>query len=121
MKAEELEKIAAGVERGSAGDAELVKKLLKALHAAHPSSAIDAAALVSTDAALGVVADALPGWEADFRNPSVGEGGKWTCALREGTVRDDDQLIGIGKSASLPLAVVAALIQVAARRARGFR
>lgn len=121
MKAEELEKIAANAERGSAGDADLVKKLLKALHSAHPSSAIDAAALVSTDSALGLVADSLPGWEADIRNPAVGEGGKWICALREGTTRDDDHLIGIGKSASLPLAIVAAIIQVAARRARGFR
>jgi hypothetical protein len=121
MKAEKLEKIAAGVERASAGDPGLVKMLLEALHAAHPEAPADASALVSADAALALAANALPGWEADLRNPSVGEGGKWTCTLREHTASDDDQLIGIGKSSSLPLAIGAALIQVAARRARGFR
>jgi hypothetical protein len=121
MKAEELEKIAAGAEHGSTRDPDLVKKMLKGLQVAHPAADADAAALVSADAALELAARALPGWEADLRSPSIGEGGMWTCALREGTMRDDDQLIGIGRSASLPLAISAALIQVAARRARGFR
>ena len=62
----------------------------------------------------------LPGWEIDLRNASAGLGGSWTCALREGTARDDDQIIGIGKAQTLSLAMVAALLRVAARRARGF-
>jgi hypothetical protein len=121
MKPEKFEEIASAVEHGTVGDPDLVKGLLEALHAAFPaagSSEVDASVLVSADAALALAARALPGWEIDLRNTAAGSG-KWSCAVREGTARDDDHLIGIGKSDSLPLAVVSALLLVMARRARG--
>jgi hypothetical protein len=118
MKPEKLEKIAARVESGSIGDPDLVKELLQALHSAFPNAAIDAGVLASADAALELAARMLPGWEIDLRNHSAGLGGRWTCAMREGTTRDDDQMIGIGKSQSLALATVAALLRVSARRER---
>jgi hypothetical protein len=121
MKPDKFEEIAVAAELGTVGDPDLVKALLEALHAAFPAAGnaqVDASVLVSADAALALVARVLTGWEIDLRNTAAGSG-KWTCALREGTVRDDDHLIGIGKSDSLPLAVVSALLLVVARRARG--
>lgn len=121
MNPEKLEKIAVAVENGSVGDPDLVKGLLEALQAVFPatgSAEIDANVLVSADAALALAARTLPGWEIDLQNTSAGTG-KWTCAVREGTVRDDDHLIGIGKSGSLALAILSALLLVMARRTRG--
>ncbi len=122
MKPDKLDKIAASVDNVSAGDPEGVKQILQALKEVFPAEAdrIDAGVLVSTDAALALAERVLPGWEMDMRNASVGQGGKWNCAMREGTARDDDQLIGIGKAQTISMAVVGALLQVAARRARGF-
>ncbi len=122
MKPDKLDEIAANVKNVSAGDPEQVKQILQALKEVFPAEAdrIDAGVLVSTDAALTLAEHVLPGWEIDLRNASAGLGGNWNCAMREGTARDDDQLIGIGKAQTIPLAVVCALLQVAARRARGF-
>ena len=116
MKADKLEQIAASIESGSPGDPDLVKSLMQALHKAFPQEAVDAGTLVHADTALALAARILPGWEIDLRNASAGLGGRWTCALREGTARDDDQIIGIGKSQTLAMATLAALLHVAARR-----
>ncbi len=116
MKADKLEQIAASIENGSPSDPDLVKALMQALHRTFPGEAVDAGTLVQGDAALALVAHVLPGWEIDLRNASAGLGGRWTCALREGTARDDDQIIGIGKAQTLALATLAALLRVVSRR-----
>jgi hypothetical protein len=118
MKPDKLEKIATSLENGSAGDADLVKGLMQGLQAAFPAELIEAGTISSADMALALAARVLPGWEIDMRNSSAGLGGRWTCALREGTARDDDEIIGIGKGKTLALATLAALLHVAARRGK---
>jgi hypothetical protein len=116
MKADKFEQIAAVIEHGSPGDPDLVKSLMQALQKAFPGEAIDAGTIVYADPALALAARVLPGWEINLRNASAGLGGRWSCALREGTARDDDQLIGIGKGQTPALAALAALLHVVARR-----
>ena len=77
----------------------------------------DAPVLSSTDRALHVVDAIVPAWEITMKGLAREPDGHWTCTLREGAAQDDDEVIGVGKAPSLPRALIAALLKVAAQRA----
>ncbi len=68
--------------------------------------------LGSSDALLRLVAEALPTWSIHITGHSATVAGRWTCTIRETGVRDDDELIGVGKAETLPQALLAALLKI---------
>ena len=121
MPSQELQALAARLEAGENPGAEMAERVTALLAAAAPDRPLwrgaAAAALGSTDAALGLLAEALPSWSVHISGSSATVAGRWTCTIRETGVRDDDELIGVGKAATLAGAVAAALLKVIAMRA----
>lgn len=68
--------------------------------------------LGATDDLLRLVAEALPSWSIHVTGHSASIAGRWTCTIRETGVRDDDELIGVGKAETLPQAILAALLKI---------
>jgi hypothetical protein len=110
------------IESAAPNDPEFVRAALRGLAEAFPeeAEAIGPAPLVSADAALALVRRKLPGWKIELEGSAATLDGHWRCLLRKSDVRDDDMLIGVGKGRSPELALVAALLRVAARRAQGY-
>lgn len=73
---------------------------------------VHADALGSTDAVLSIVAEVLPSWSIHITGHSASARGRWTCTIRETGVRDDDELIGVGKAGVLSHAVTAAILKI---------
>jgi hypothetical protein len=121
MTKEELHALAARLEaaEGPCGaDAGPIAELIDAAFAGRPVwRGARADALGSTDAVLGLVAEALPSWSVHISGQSAAAAGRWTCTIRETGVRDDDELIGVGRAETLPNAVTAALLNIIGMRA----
>lgn len=124
MEHEELTELATALEKGDASTPQVAAQVLQALREmrtdAEQTPQLDEAALSSTDAAISVASRLLPGWEIRLQGLAVEDEGRWVCSLRQGTARDDDEVIGIGKARSAGQAVLSALLMVAARRKRGY-
>ncbi len=73
---------------------------------------------VGAEAALGLAAAALPGWEISLDGRASLEHGDWTCTLRRNQARDSDEVIGIGHGARPAPALLAALLRALAAGAR---
>lgn len=120
MTNDELRRLADRLEGEGALDAEAVARVAALIDAALPGRPIwtgaRAEALSSTDGVLALLAEALPSWSVHVTGHSATVAGRWTCTIRETGVRDDDELIGVGKAGSLPQAVAAALLKVIALR-----
>lgn len=71
---------------------------------------------LTTDAVISTIESALPSWSLHVQGQSAAVAGRWTATIRESGVRDDDELIGVGKAARLENALLAALIQIAELR-----
>jgi len=69
---------------------------------------------LSTDAMLLMVDHGLPGWTIMLSGVASEKDGHWTCTLRNSAGRDNDPFVGIGKCASLPLAILAAFLKALA-------
>lgn len=121
MQEDGLKALAERVESADEAATALVTEVADALAAAFPRAASrvvpDAALLSSTDAALRVADRAIPGWEISLRGMALEPHGHWHCTLRETSASDDDAVIGFGKAPSLPHALIAALLRIAAMRA----
>ncbi len=119
-----LTSLADAIESDATSDPEVVAQILHVLREIQADvpkgEGLDETVLTSSDAALGLVCSVLPGWEIRMQGNAVSGGGNWTCSLRQGSGRDDDEVIGIGKAQSPAKSVVAALLMVAARRKRGY-
>lgn len=96
---------------------------LEGLVLAWPSTetppAFDPALATSLDKALALIAEALPGWGVGLEGTAT-TSGTWTCRLRAMGLRDDDELIGIGRAGTVPLAMIVALLQVLISRSKGY-
>lgn len=123
MSENELRKLAERIEAASPVGEALAGDTVRALRMAFPEPTRllgqDAQLLASTDEALRVVDAALPGWEIDMKGIAREPDGHWTCTLREQGALDDDEVIGIGQAPSLPRALLAALVRIAAVRHGG--
>jgi hypothetical protein len=74
----------------------------------------------STEAVLGHITGVLPGWAVRLEGTAIGPNGRWTCTLRRSGSRDDEEVIGIGRAPTPPLAMIAALIRVLIIRSGGY-
>jgi hypothetical protein len=116
MTKEELQTLATRLEAGDGltrVDASRVADLIGAAFSDRPvwrTGQIEA--LASTDAVLSLLAEALPSWSVHITGHSASATGRWTCTIRETGVRDDDELIGVGKAEVLPNAVTAAILKI---------
>jgi hypothetical protein len=123
MTKEELHALAARFEAGETPDRETAARIADLLERAVPDRPLwrgaQGEALGSTDAVLCLLAEALPSWSVHISGSSATVAGRWTCTIRETGVRDDDELIGVGKSATLSGAVAAALLKVIGMRRDG--
>jgi hypothetical protein len=122
MRADGLKALAGRVESAEEASTALVSEVAEALAAAYPRAASravpDAALLSSTNAALRLVDGAVPAWEISLRGVALEPHGHWHCTLRETSATDDDAVIGFGEAPSLPCAMIAALLRIAAMRTR---
>jgi hypothetical protein len=121
MTKDDLHRLAAMLEIGDTLGGEDAARLARTVGDAFPGrlllpQAPDADVFGSTDALLGLVAETLPSWSLHLSGASATIHGRWTCTIRETGVRDDDELIGVGKAASAARAVAAALLKVIALR-----
>lgn len=66
----------------------------------------------SVDGVLAIVERALPGWSISIEGRASAAHGHWTCSLRRSRARDNDEVLGVGKSQHLAPALLAALIEV---------
>jgi hypothetical protein len=122
MTKEELQALAARLEKGVGLDAAEAAGLGDLIRAAFPDRPVaprgEADTFGSADAVLGLVAEALPSWSVHITGHSATVKGRWTCTIRETGVRDDDELIGVGKADRLSHAVTAALLKIIELRRR---
>lgn len=72
----------------------------------------DAGAAGSSDDILSAIASTMPSWSVHISGHSGSIRGRWTCTIRETGVRDDDELIGVGRAATLQTALLAAFLRV---------
>jgi hypothetical protein len=70
--------------------------------------------LSTTDGAIHIVDRAYPNWNVHVHGRANDRDGHWRCTLRENDVRDNDDLIGMGRSPVLSQAVLAALLRLTA-------
>jgi hypothetical protein len=119
MAQDELLDLAKQVESVRALDARLGAAALHALRAGFPAEAaaglIPDGAASSADALLALAMAALPGWHFKIHGKAR-PAGEWTCSLRRSDVLDDDEILGTGDADSLPLALLAAVLRILARR-----
>lgn len=119
MTTDDILRLAANVEADAAAAQDL-SRIAGAITAAFPGRPLwqtaRAEVFGSTDALLALVAEALPSWSVHLSGASATVRGRWTCTIRETGVRDDDELIGVGKAATAAGAVTAALLKVIALR-----
>ena len=117
MGTHDLDTLMATLEATPAMTPEVMAATASAIEAGFPGRALwsDAKAEVlgSTDGVLGLIAAALPSWSLHIKGASVTAHGRWTCTIRETGVRDDDELIGVGKADSMANALLSALLKIA--------
>ncbi len=68
--------------------------------------------IATTDGAILVADDAYPNWAVHIHGRANDRDGHWRCTLREGDSRDNDAVIGSGRSPVLSQAILAALLRL---------
>lgn len=74
----------------------------------------------SMDRALDLIVQTLPDWTITLEGTEHPTGGHWSCVLREAGVRDDVEVLGIGRAASAALSMIGALLRIMIIRAKGY-
>lgn len=120
MDDDQLQTLADRIQSAAGLDIDLAFAALEGLRAALPEAGpeLRAGAVESADLALNLVARTLPDWSVVLEG-TAREPGHWTCTLRPFGLRDDEEVIGIGRAATPPLALIAALLRVTIARAKG--
>ncbi len=120
MDGDRLNATAQAVESTGDVGSELRSNVVEAIRSAFPEPARllrpDSDLLNSTDAALHIVDALVPAWEISIKGVALEYDGHWVCTLRE-TSSPDNEMIGVGRAPSLPRALIAALLRIAALRA----
>jgi hypothetical protein len=120
MERRDLEELARRIGAADWGGEETGRLLSEALAEAFPGMAEQCERLGRQPddmaAMLEVISGAFPGWTIALKGKASLPDGSWTCSLRESGVRDDDDVIGIGKARSPTLALAAAALLAQARR-----
>jgi hypothetical protein len=118
MTEDHLRALAAELEAGRGLDAARASRVAALVAAAFARSGAGGAALDTTDGMLALLAESLPSWSVHLTGHSATVRGRWTCTIRETGVRDDDELIGVGKAEMPASAVAAALVMLAGLKRR---
>ncbi len=123
MHNDRLEALAERVEGAPGPDVGLAIETLTGLRTALPESSSDlrAGVVESTDLALQLVTRKLPNWSIALDGTAREPDGHWTCTLRPSGVRDDEEVIGLGRGPTAPLALLVALLRVLAIQVKGYR
>jgi len=125
MDGDALQAVLTRVEHSRGRDLDVAVEALTALRTAldgeEGTPSVDVGAAASTDRALALAAEILPGWRVDLEGRTRTPDGRWTCSLRASDASDDDEVIGIGHAASPALAILGALIRVRMVQAKGYR
>lgn len=74
----------------------------------------------SFDKAFALIGQTLPEWKVVLQGVAATARGDWICTLRESGLRDDVEVIGVGRAATAPLAMIVALLQVLISRSKGY-
>lgn len=120
----ELDHLIDGLEtRSDITDAEFeaVVHALEFLLPDAPGDALTAQIVRTTDGALRVADDAYPDWAVSIHGRTNDRNGHWRCSLRENDVRDNDAVIGVGRSPVLAQAILAALLRLAVKHKQDAR
>jgi hypothetical protein len=121
MDVDALQAVLTRIERSRAGELDAAVEALHALrNALGDGAAVGVGAAATTDGALALVGEVLPGWRVDLEGHARAPDGRWTCSLRASGARDDDEVIGIGHAPSPALAILGALIRVRMVQAKGY-
>jgi hypothetical protein len=115
-----MQALARAIETGTSEDPDFVRAVLKGVRTVFPQAGADAAVLTSTEAALSLLRAAFGGWRIELQGQALAPAGGWQCTIRETGTRDDDEVIGLGRAATVPLALIAAMLLAQARRAQGY-
>lgn len=67
----------------------------------------------ATDTAMHVADQAFPDWSVHIHGRANDKDGHWLCTLRENDERDNDAVIGSGRSPVLSQAILAATLRLA--------
>lgn len=121
MNPNQLQDLAGRIEAAPEFDTDLAEAVLEGLRTALPEASADLGSGVveSTDAALRVVVATLPAWSIALEG-TASDRGRWACTLRRSGARDDEEVIGIGRAPTPPLALIVALLRVVIARAKGY-
>jgi hypothetical protein len=109
MQDAKLKTLGEEIEAAQAVTGDVAGRARAALEAAGHSAA---EGFGTVDAVLAIVDRALPGWAVTMEGWASADHGHWTCSLRRSRERDNDEVIGVGKSQHLVPALLAALIKV---------
>lgn len=122
MKSDQMQALLDRIEGASSLEVELAVETLEGLSAALPQARADLrpGMVESTDSALHLVTRTLPNWSVALSGTAHEPDGRWTCTLRPSGARDDEEVIGIGRAPTAPLALIAALIRVKVAQAKGY-
>ncbi len=74
---------------------------------------ISAQLIATTDGAMGVADDAYPNWTVHIHGRANDRDGHWRCTLRKSDSRDNDAVIGAGRSPVLAQSILAAVLRLA--------
>ncbi|WP_295317529.1 hypothetical protein [Roseobacter sp.] len=67
----------------------------------------------NTDAVIHIADQAFPDWTVHIHGRANDKDGHWRCTLREADARDNDAIIGSGRSPVLSQAILAATMRLA--------
>lgn len=120
MHRNELLELADRIEATETLDPALSADVIRGLWSCFPTEAaagdIPDSLAGSSDAIIGLVNAALPGWHFKIHGRARHSLDAWSCSLRQSDVRDDDEILGTGTAACLSQAILAAVIRVGAWR-----
>ncbi len=119
MKDPELDHLIEGLEsRSDMSDADFegVIHALEFLLPEETRQGLKAQSVRTTDGAMLVADDAYPNWAVNIHGRANDRDGHWRCSLREGDSRDNDAVIGHGRSPVLAQAVLAAVLRLSMLR-----
>ena len=122
MNRDQMQALADRIEGATSLELDLAIATLEGLRAALPQATSDLrpGAVESADAALHLVGRLLPDWSIALSGTAHAPDGRWTCTLRPSGARDDEEVIGIGRAPTAPLALIVALLRVVTIQAKGY-
>jgi hypothetical protein len=101
-------------------DAALLAEAVAVVRRVFPSvSVLSQPVLEPVEQVLHLVDLALPGWSIQLNGKATEPNGHWRCSLRETRGSDEIEVVGLGSSPVVALALLGALLDVASQRLPG--